>query len=665
MLVKLRKELEKKLLEGIFAEYSLINSGQSNNGAFYTLKKGDDIRHIKIVDKEQEEEEGLNERLVTEVASGSRYVAKLLGTGNLNERYAYLEFQFIPGKDLTKLGQLDATELEKLARNITMAINDIWSRGVVHRDIKPANIMRGDDGNYYLVDLGIGYFMETPSRDNTKTKGSRYYSSPEQFFASTDNRVEVSFSSDLYSLGMVLFEKATGVHPKSSWSSKHNGYGELITQTEPPKIEAFAPHLPKKLVIFINKLLAVYKSDRFLTPQHAMEVLKGTKPAKEQMGEIFVHDTNGNYAYIDKYLTGKDTVKPDGVVVSVLQGEERVKALNKMGYEKMIIDPVTYKLPHSLASNSSLKRKLGYKAKAPFNSIRVNQARHEIIRKTLELQNKATIYLLPYFAIESLDDPFLETSKIIWTEGRAVAEELDVFKPVYGGLVIPASITKETRATDKLINIIHSKYDVDGFYLIFESVDDKITAIDSPTFLSNVKKIVNTFSSMGKVIVAHADVSYLLTCREHGLVFGWSNSKRRFIFDNVLNGKASGFMSKDYDPKLPYYIPQLLTIVKGEEELESLNTFAPTGSLACSCESCEELSPYDGVTPKRLELGAHHYFRAIVNQHESLKVDPYTTSADILSGAMELTRAIKKSSGNTVGGKLIPSHEAILGVINN
>lgn len=662
--MKLNKTLESKLLENIFADYSLVTKGESNNGAFYTVKRGAEIRHIKIVDKQQEDEEGLDETALSELTRGSRYIAQLIEAGDLNERYGYLVFEYIAGKDLSKVSKLSHGQLEKLAEQITSAICDLWEKGVVHRDIKPGNIMLGDDGNFYLVDLGIGYFMETPNRNNTKSKGSKYYSSPEQFFASTDSRVEITFSSDLYSLGMVMFEKATGTHPKSSWSSKQNGYGELITQTEPPKIEAYVTDLPTTLIIFINKLLAVYKSDRFLSPAQALSLLKGESPQAVTIGKIFLHDTANNYSFIDPYLESDAKNKPDAIIVSVLQGDDRIKTLAKYGYA-IIIDPVTYRLPHPQATSSNLKKKLGYKAKAIFDYNRINQSIEELIKSSLALQKKAALFILPYFAIESLDDPFLTTNKSVWSGGRKTAKEVDEFKKVYGGIVIPASVTKDDRSTDRFVNLILSKYDLDGYYLIFEAPDDKVTAIDSISFLKNQKKIVNAFASMGDVIVGHSDISYMLLGTSASLAYGWSNAKRRFIFDNELFGKMSGFMQKDYDPKLLYYIPQLLTLIKGEEELEALNTFAPTGTIDCGCAACKTLSPYDGKTPKKLDLASQHYFKSVVDQHMGIKSNPTAQSAELLQTARDLTLEIRKLSRNTTGNKLIPNHEAILSVVNN
>lgn len=662
--MKLNKTLETKLLEKIFAEYTLLGKGESNNGAYYSLQKDDRKVHVKIVDKDREDEEGLDEKALSELASGCDHIANLVSTGELNDRYAYLEFEHIAGKSLLEVKELSFDQLKKLALQMTKAIEYLWSKGIVHRDIKPGNIMLGDDGNFYLVDLGIGYFIETPNRDNTKTKGSRYYSSPEQFFASTDNRVEITFASDLYSLGMVMFEKATGSHPKSTWSSKQNCYGELITQTEPPKIEAKLPSMPTELKIFINKALSIYKSDRFLTAEQATRVLLNEPIANPSVGNVYLHDYGNDYSYIDPYLKNTGELKPDAIVVSLNQGEDRIKTITKLGYE-VIVDPLTFRLPHPLAKSDKLKKKLGYKSKAKIDADRISKTQNELITKTLEAQKKSKIFILPYFAIESLDDQFLSINKSIWATGKAKAKEQDEFKKTFGGIVLPASVIKQDLSTDRLINYIHGKYDLDGYYLIFESPDDKATAIDSINYLSNAKKILNAFSSMGEVILANSDLSYLMITDKQSLAFGWSNSKRRFIFDNELYGKSSGFMPKDYDPKVLYYIPQLMTLVKGEEELEALATFSPQGSLDCSCTACESLKPYDGQTPKKLDLAAQHYFHAVVATNHQLKTDTQSARIKLLNDATNLTKEIKRLSRNTVGNKLIPNHEAILSVVND
>lgn len=659
--MKLSKKLESKLLDDIYFGWFLVTKGGSNNGAFYVLEKDGEKIYLKVVDNKQAEEEGLDEVKLTELASGSKSIAKLQKTNSISDRYQYLEFEYINGKDLREVDQLDNNELEKLATQMTEAISGLWENGVVHRDIKPGNIMKDISGNFVLVDLGIGYYMNAPDRDTTKARGSRFYSSPEQFMATIEDEVEITFSSDLYSLGMVLFEKATGEHPKSSWGKKYSCYGELINKTEPPRVDAKNSELPKKLVAFINKLLQVNKGDRFLAPEQAINFLKEVEEAQKS-GNILLYDT-AECALIDSYLDDDSAPKPDGIVVTLRRSESRIQSLARRGFN-VIIDPTTYKLTYPDSRNISLKEKLGYKAKASFNANRLAKEKDEVIRRTLELQKDSKLLILPYFAIQSNDDPLLGVSKTIWLSGKEIANEIDNTKDLYGGLVIPASITTERSATRKLINLIHSSYDVVGFYLIFEAPNNTVTTIDSIDYLQNVKKIINTFSSMGEVLIGHSDISNLLLCSQESTVFGWSNSQRRFNYENMLHGKPSGWYQKQYDPKVLYYISQLLTFVKGEQDLVQLAEFAPEDSIDCSCDSCRELLPYDGKSPKEPKLASRHFFETIVNQHKSFTSNPLKGRQEALEVAAKLTKSIKESSSNTVGGKIIPNHEAILSVVD-
>lgn len=659
---KLRKSTEELLLGKTFAAYSLETQGGSNNGFFYVLTKDGKKTHVKVVDKEQEDEEGLDEAELSRISSTSSHTATLLSSGDVDAKYKYMQFEHIDGVDLTEIKEpLTPSDLTRLARDGILAVADLWESKIVHRDIKPGNIMRTSTGEFKLVDLGIGYYMETQDRDNTKSRGSRYYSSPEQFFASTDARVEITFSSDLYSLGMVLFEQAAGIHPKDTWAKK-SCYGETITQTPPPKIEEHRTDLSKELTALINKLLAVYPSDRFLSPQEALDFLDG-KVAAQQSNRLYIHDTSNSYKVLNNYLGGGYGDLPTGVVVGMTQGENRVKDLKRLGIE-VIVDPLTYRLPHALASNSDLKKKLGYKKKVLLDSTRIRRDVEVIIRKVLRAQAEATHFLLPYFAIESLDDNFVDINKLVWRIGPDIAAEIDDSKKVYGGIAVAQSIVKQPVAVDKLVNLLLGKYSLNGFYLVFEAPDDKPKTIDSSDFLEGVRKLMYIFGSMGDVIVGYSDVSYLFVGSGIGVSVGWSSAKRRFLYSHELKGEKTGFMSPEYDPKLLYYIPKLITFVKGEEEAEAIYKFAPSGELDCACDSCEALLPFDGRSPKDLELAELHYYQAITHQLSGLKANPEESKISVLQAAANLASTISKSSGGTVGNKVIPSHETILGVIN-
>jgi serine/threonine protein kinase len=83
------------------------------------------------------------------------------------------------------------------------------SKGVVHRDIKPSNVLITDDGAAKLADFGIAWIQDWSSVGTQMFLGSPPYVSPEQI----ERRTLPDFKSDMYSLGVVLFELLTGARP--------------------------------------------------------------------------------------------------------------------------------------------------------------------------------------------------------------------------------------------------------------------------------------------------------------------------------------------------------------------------------------------------------------------------------------------------------------------
>ena len=78
---------------------------------------------------------------------------------------------------------------------------------------------------------------------------------------------------------------------------------------------------------------------------------------------------------------------------------------------EVIVDPLTYRLPYPEASNRKLKSKLNYKIRAFFDAPRVIRDMQEIVKRTLKLQQQSSILMLPYFAIETLEDQFIGITK--------------------------------------------------------------------------------------------------------------------------------------------------------------------------------------------------------------------------------------------------------------
>lgn len=116
-------------------------------------------------------------------------------------------------KSIIQIAPLSVTDLRRLAVHMTLAIKELWSLSLVHRDIKPGNIMmRQDTQDYVLLDMGFALdLMDESITAYGFVPGTQIYLSPEQ--ADFAKKRFLDFRSDLFSLGIVLYEAATGRHP--------------------------------------------------------------------------------------------------------------------------------------------------------------------------------------------------------------------------------------------------------------------------------------------------------------------------------------------------------------------------------------------------------------------------------------------------------------------
>jgi len=133
------------------------------------------------------------------------------------EPYIFFTEEFIPGIDLKnykkKTGVLPIPEITKLGIHISEAISSIWNWAKIHRDVKPGNIMRkGSNGDFILLDMGLVFDLNDASLSLFGPVGTPIYFSPEQMDFN-HRRTVLDFRSDLFSLGIVLYEMATGQHP--------------------------------------------------------------------------------------------------------------------------------------------------------------------------------------------------------------------------------------------------------------------------------------------------------------------------------------------------------------------------------------------------------------------------------------------------------------------
>jgi len=180
-----------------------------------------------------------------------------------------LEGQTMRGR--LERGAPTTVELVDLAIQVAKGLEAAHQKGIVHRDIKPENIFVAPDGHAKILDFGVSRVQPSATSEDTVTdpsvpgglSGTVKYMSPEQLDGvSTDGR------SDLFSLGVTLFEAVAGVHPFARDSMLSTG--QAIRTEDPGSVQRHEPTVPDGLARIISKLLQKRSADRY---QNATELL--------------------------------------------------------------------------------------------------------------------------------------------------------------------------------------------------------------------------------------------------------------------------------------------------------------------------------------------------------------------------------------------------------
>lgn len=173
----------------------------------------------------------------------------------------YLE-EFIPGRSLDREPKpFPTNEVVQLGIHISDAIGILSAHGFLHRDIKPANIMKRAPEHYVLIDVGLALDYSGLSITRTgHTVGTPGYLSPEQLQMSKRG---LDLRSDLFALGVVLYECATAVHPFWNAATPMMDVKFNILAINPQDPRAFNPNVPAALASIILRLLAKERHLRY------------------------------------------------------------------------------------------------------------------------------------------------------------------------------------------------------------------------------------------------------------------------------------------------------------------------------------------------------------------------------------------------------------------
>jgi serine/threonine-protein kinase len=193
----------------------------------------------------------------------------------------YIVMQLVDGEDLAGVlrqrGTLSVDDAVRVATGVASALEAAHRRGIVHRDVKPGNILITDAADVKVTDFGIARAVSETSMTVTGTTlGSVHYFSPEQ--ARGD---EVTGASDVYSLGIVLYEMLTGRRPFEGDSAAGVALKRLNEDAPPPT--RYRPDLPAGLVAVVMRALERDPARRFPDAGSFAEALRAWQKQPDEV----------------------------------------------------------------------------------------------------------------------------------------------------------------------------------------------------------------------------------------------------------------------------------------------------------------------------------------------------------------------------------------------
>ncbi|MCA3748542.1 MAG: Stk1 family PASTA domain-containing Ser/Thr kinase [Rubrobacter sp.] len=240
---------------------------------------------LKVLSSQYASDEEFVERFKREAQSAAALahpnIVSIYDRGETEDGTYYIAMEYLPGgtlKDrILRSGALPPKTAAAVALQIAEALKAAHQRGVIHRDIKPHNILITESGDIKVTDFGIARAASSSTMTRTgAVLGTAHYISPEQAMGEP-----VGPPSDLYSLGVVLYEMLTGRLPYDADTPIGIAMKHVNGHLRPPR--EVNPAVPEGLDAITVRLLAKDPEDRYQSADELMEdlerVLRGEDPA--------------------------------------------------------------------------------------------------------------------------------------------------------------------------------------------------------------------------------------------------------------------------------------------------------------------------------------------------------------------------------------------------
>jgi serine/threonine protein kinase len=232
---------------------------------------------LKVLREDYVEDSEVIERFGREARSAGRlsghpHIVTIYARGRSRDGSYYLAMEYVPGGTLKDLiereGPLPADEVVEIALQVAHALKFAHEHGIIHRDVKPQNVLLTGSGEAKVADFGIARALEATTMTRTGSiLGTPQYLSPEQALGQPANP-----QSDLYALGVVLYEMLTGELPFDAETPIGIAMKHISGELRPPR--ELNPEVPEQLNDITVKLLAREPEERYSNASALIEDLQ-------------------------------------------------------------------------------------------------------------------------------------------------------------------------------------------------------------------------------------------------------------------------------------------------------------------------------------------------------------------------------------------------------
>lgn len=250
-------------------------------GGMATVYLGQDVKlqrpvAIKVIDKRYKNDPAYTSRFIKEARMMAKWRHQNLIQiyyADEEKGYSYYVMEYVDGNDLSTVMEMYAEEGElmpiadvlRIGNAVAGALDYAHSQGVIHRDVKPSNVLIANDGRVLVGDFGMA--MEVSDGSMGNIFGTPHYISPEQARRSADAVPQ----SDLYSLGVILYEILTGAVPFNDPSPASIAL-QHISQP-PPSLRSINPEISPAVEAVVLKALDKNPKNRYQTGAQLMSAL--------------------------------------------------------------------------------------------------------------------------------------------------------------------------------------------------------------------------------------------------------------------------------------------------------------------------------------------------------------------------------------------------------